>query len=168
MSLKRVHMLRKNFGWISHLFREGLERVIAISILKHMLSYGLQTSAEITGADLERIVAAAHGNCAGFRDCSPDAWDEIRTGAIAIPFIFDGGVPEWLKTLRGQEVEVCGGFRERCLDEMCMLMEAGGVSYRLNEDLIYSLQNDGEKLQHEIHRSVIHDTSFFGTMLLTA
>ena len=139
LALKSVRMIRKNFGWVSHLFREGVERKIAISILRQLLASGLQTSAELAGADLERIVAEAYGDFAGFRDCSPDAWEEIKTGAIALPFVFEGGIPSWLHSLVGQQVEVCGGFKHRCLDEMCMILEAGGISYSLNESLIYSL-----------------------------
>ena len=145
LMFKNARMLRKNFGWVSHLFREGSERTVAVSILRHLMEHGLSSSAEMTGPELEKIVASSHGDFEGFWDCSPEAWQEIKIGAIALPFVFDGGVLPWLESLKarftkhGEVVEVTGGFRHRCLDEMLMLMEAGGVEYRLNESLIYSL-----------------------------
>jgi hypothetical protein len=146
LSLRNARLLRKNFGWVSPLFREGAERSIAISILRILLASDFQTSAEIAGADLERVVAEARGDFPGFKDCSSDAWEEIQAGAIALPFVFEGGVSSWIDSLRGHEVEVCGGFKERCLDEICMMMEAGGISYHLNEALIFSLPSEEPEL----------------------
>ena len=65
-----------------------------------------------------------------------------------MPFVFEGGVIPWLDCVKaslsksGGIVEVTGGFRHRCLDEMCLLLEAGGISYQLNGPLIYSLPED--------------------------
>jgi len=50
----------------------------------------------------------------------------------------------------GEVIEICGGFRERCLDEICILLEAAEVSYSLNNSLIYSLPEEtqgSKKLQ---------------------
>jgi hypothetical protein len=127
LMLKKSRMIYKNFGWVSHLFRSGYERKIAVSILRHLLENGLSTSAEMERPHLERIVASAHEEFEGFWDCSPEAWEEIHSGAIAMPFIFEGGVLPWIESLRGEVVEVSGGFRHRCLDEICMLLEAGGI-----------------------------------------
>ena len=173
LRLKKVRFLRKNFGWVSHLFRKGVERMIAISILRSLLEQGLQTSAELSGADLERIVALAHEDFDGFQDCSPEAWDEIKNGAVALPFVFDGGVIPWLESLKEEAVEVCGGFRERCLDEICMMMEAGGVSYRSNEPLIYSLpqelnervEGDGLPLMEIPSKIPLHDSPLLKVVL---
>jgi len=138
-------LLRKNFGWVSHLFREGEERAVAVSILKHLLEHGMNDSSEVSAPELERIISSSHDDFEGFWDCSPAAWEEITSGAIAMPYLFEGGVLPWIESLaakKGEVVEVIGGFRHRCLDEMCMLMEAGGISYRLNEALIYSLPEE--------------------------
>ncbi|KAB2639918.1 MAG: hypothetical protein DVB30_03125 [Verrucomicrobia bacterium] len=148
LPLKHTIMLRKNFGWISHLFRAGYERNVARSILKHLMKHDLSSSSDISGPDLERIVASSHEDFEGFWDCSPAAWEEIKSGAIAMPFIFEGGVIPWLDCVKaslsksGGIVEVTGGFRHRCLDEMCLLLEAGGIPYQLNDPLIYSLPED--------------------------
>lgn len=145
LSITNALLLRKNFGWVSHLFREGEERVIAVSILKHLLQHGLNDSSEVSAPELERIISSSHDDFEGFWDCSPAAWEEITSGAIAMPYLFEGGVLPWIESLaakKGEVVEVIGGFRHRCLDEMCMLMEAGGISYRLNEALIYSLPEE--------------------------
>lgn len=144
LPLTNALLLRKNFGWVSHLFREGEERVVAVSILKHLLQYGLNNSSEVSAPELERIISSSHDDFEGFWDCSPAAWEEITLGAIAMPYLFEGGVLPWLESLRtkGETVEVVGGFRHRCLDEMCMLMEAGGITYRLKEELIYSLPDE--------------------------
>jgi len=139
LAINDAVMLRKNFGWISHLFRTGYERNVAVSILGYLMKEGLSSSADIPAPELERIVATSHSDFKGFWDCSSEAWEEIRTGTVAMPWLFDGGVLPWLESLRGEDVEVCGGFRHRCLDEMCMMLEAGGIPYRLNEPLIYSL-----------------------------
>jgi hypothetical protein len=141
-----ARMLRKNFGWVSHLFRESVERKIAINILRLLMKQGLSASNGIPGCELERIVASAHGDFPGFWDCSPEAWEEIMTGAIAMPYVFDGGVTAWLESLHGQHVEVIGGFRHRCLDEMCMMLEAGGISHHLNETLIYSVPEEEQDI----------------------
>lgn len=138
-------LVRKNFGWVSHLFREGEERAVAVSILKHLLQHGLNDSSQVPAPELERIISSSHDDFEGFWDCSPAAWEEITSGAIAMPYLFEGGVLPWIESLgakRGEVVEVIGGFRHRCLDEMCMLMEAGGISYHLNEALIYSLPEE--------------------------
>ena len=145
LPLTNALFLRKNFGWVSHLFREGAERAVAVSILKHLLQHGLNDSSEVLAPELERIIASSHDDFEGFWDCSPAAWEEITSGAIAMPYLFQGGVLPWLESLgtqRGKVVEVIGGFRHRCLDEMCMLMEAGGIPYSLNEALIYSLPEE--------------------------
>jgi hypothetical protein len=144
-----ARMLRKNFGWVSHLFRHGVEREIAITILRLLMKRGLYASDAIPGRELEKIVASAHGDFPGFWDCSPEAWEEIMTGAIAMPYLFDGGVTNWLESLRGQHVEVIGGFRHRCLDEMCMMLEAGGISHHLNEALIYSVSDEEPEMVFE-------------------
>jgi len=144
LPISNALLLRKNFGWVSHLFREGEERTVAISILKHLLQHGLNDSSEVSATELERIISSSHDDFEGFWDCSPAAWEEITTGAIAMPYLFEGGVIPWIESLRAKNevVEVIGGFRHRCLDEMCMLMEAGGISYHLNEALIYSLPEE--------------------------
>jgi hypothetical protein len=144
LPISNALMLRKNFGWVSHLFREGEERTVAVSILKHLLQHGLNDSSEVSAPELERIISSSHDDFEGFWDCSPAAWEEIATGAIAMPYLFEGGILPWIESLRAKNevVEVIGGFRHRCLDEMCMLMEAGGISYRLNEALIYSLPEE--------------------------
>jgi hypothetical protein len=138
-------LLRKNFGWVSHLFREGEERAVAVSILKHLLQHGLNDSSEVSAPDLERIISSSHDDFEGFWDCSPAAWEEITSGAIAMPYLFEGGVLPWIESLaakKSEVVEVIGGFRHRCRDEMGMLMEAGGISYRPNEELIYSVPEE--------------------------
>ena len=145
-----ARMLKKNFGWVSHLFRQGVEREIAITILRLLMKRGLSASDEITGCELERIVASAHGGFPGFWDCSPEAWEEIKTGAIAMPYLFDGGVVAWLESLHGRHVEVIGGFRHRCLDEMCMMLEAGGISHDLNEALIYSVPEEEQGVTSDL------------------
>ena len=103
------------------------------------MNRGLSNSAEIPPAELERIVATSHDEGSGFWDCSPSSWMEIQSGAIAMPFLFEGGVPEWIESLKGENIEVSGGFRHRCLDEICMLLEAGNIPFRLDETIVYSL-----------------------------
>jgi hypothetical protein len=106
---------------------------------------GLSSSAEIPSSKLERIVADAHDDFAGFWDCSPEAWEEMKTGAIAMPFLFEGGMIPWLESIKGAVVEVTGGFRHRCLDEFCITMEAAEISYFLNDALIYSLPEEASE-----------------------
>ena len=142
LMLKNARMLRKNFGWVSHAFRESRERKLGVSILRCLMDQGLSSSAELADGDLKRLVNSAHGDYAEFRESSPEAWEEIVSGAIAMPFVFEGGVLPWLKSIRREEVEMVGGFRHRCFDEMCMLLEAGGISYSLNEAMIYSVAEE--------------------------
>ena len=146
LELERARLIQKNFGWVSHLFRTGRERNVAITILRHLMDHGLSSSAEIPASHLERIVADSHDDFEGFWDCSPEAWEEMRTGAIAMPYLFEGGMIPWLESLKGslkgEVVEVTGGFRHRCLDELCMMLEAGGILYFLNDPLIYSLPEE--------------------------
>lgn len=142
LMFRNAQIIRKNFGWVSHQFRKGYERTVAISILRHLMEHGLSNSAEMSAPDLERIVASSHEDFEGFWDCSPEAWQEIYSGAIALPFLFEGGIVPWLKSLQGKVVEVSGGFRHRCLDEICMMLEASGISYHLNESIIYSLPEE--------------------------
>jgi hypothetical protein len=146
LKLDRARLIQKNFGWVSHLFRAGRERKIAITILRHLMAHGLSNSSEIAAVDLERMVAASHDDFEGFWDCSPDAWEEMRVGAIAMPYLFEGGMVPWLASIKssvaGEGVEVTGGFRHRCLDELCMMLEAAAIPYYLNEPLIYSLPEE--------------------------
>jgi hypothetical protein len=144
MNLNRARLIQKNFGWVSHLFRSGRERAVAVAILRHLMEKGLSSSAEIPAHDLERIVADSHDDFAGFWDCSPEAWEEMKSGAIAMPLLFEGGMIPWLELIKGQRVEVTGGFRHRCLDEICITMEAAGIPYFLNDSLIYSLPKELE------------------------
>ena len=110
LPLKEAFLLGKNFGWVSHLFRQGIERTIGVLILRHLMESGLSSSAEIPGSELERIVASSHDHFEGFWDCSPAAWEEITSGAIAMPFVFEGGMVPWLESLRGKDIEVVGGL----------------------------------------------------------
>jgi hypothetical protein len=142
ISAKNLRLIRKNFGWVSHLFRSGRERTVAIAILRRLMASGLEDSSRIPRPHLERIVASSHDDFEGFWDCSPEAWDEMLTGAIAMPFLFEGGMGSWLDSLKGSAPEITGGFRHRCLDEMCMMLEASGISYRCNESLIYGLPEE--------------------------
>lgn len=139
LPIQGARMIRKNFGWVSHLFRGGNERRVAIRMLRLFMDRGIVSSAEISRLEQERIVASCHDDFSGFWDCSTEAWEEITSGAIAMPYLFEGGITGWLDSLRMNAVEVTGGFRHRCLDEMCMMMEAGGIAHSLNERLVYSL-----------------------------
>ena len=66
----------------------------------------------------------------------------MLSGAVAMPYLFDGGMVPWLKSLNGSVPEITGGFRHRCLDEMCMMLEAHGISYRNNDSLIYGVPEE--------------------------
>lgn len=142
LPLGGARMIRKNFGWVSHLFRNGVERRIAITMLRLFMERGISGSSAISRSEQELIVASSHEDFSGFWDCSPEAWEEITSGAIAMPYLFEGGITPWLESLRGLDVEVIGGFRHRCLDEMCMMLEAGGISHRLNDSLVYSVPDE--------------------------
>ncbi len=142
LMLRNARMLRKNFGWVSHAFREGRERRLGVAILRHLMDQGLSSSAELADGDVECLVNSVHGDYEEFREFSPEAWGEIVSGAIALPFVFEGGVLPWLELLKREEVEMVGGFRHRCFDEMCMLLEAGGISYGLNEAMIYCVPEE--------------------------
>lgn len=149
LPLERVRLVVKNFGWVSHRFRTGIERRIAVRILEQLVSSGLSGSHDIAPADLEKIVATSHDHFPGFWDCSPEAWEEMRTGAIAMPYRFEmignAGVPgmgEWLESLttrHDQRIEIIGGYAERCLDEICMMLEASRIGYTLDPSLLYFL-----------------------------
>ena len=142
LMLRHARMMYKNFGWVSHALREGAERKIGVSLLRHLMDQGLASSADVGEGDLRRIITSAQGDYEKFQESSSEAWNEIHTGAIAMPFLFEGGVLPWLKSLRREEVEIIGGFRHRCLDEMCMLLEAGGISHWLNDAMIYSVPEE--------------------------
>jgi len=142
LTLLNARMLRKNFGWVSPLVREGNSRKIAVFILRYLMDNGLFSSSEIAPWELEKIVTSVHGEFFSFVNDESAAWNEIISGAVAMPLVFEGGVIPWLHGLRREEVEIIGGFRERCLDEICMLLEAGGISYRVNESLTYSLPEE--------------------------
>jgi hypothetical protein len=156
LKIDAARMIRKNFGWVSHQFRKGYERTVAVSILRYLMEHGLSSSAEVPRSELERIVASSHDDFEGFWDCSEEAWEEIHSGAIAMPYLFEGGVLPWLeslKTVNEEPVEVSGGFRSRCLDEMCMLMEAAHIPYRLNDPLIYGLDENASEALPICHQT---------------
>jgi hypothetical protein len=144
--LSNARMIHKNFGWISHAVRAGDERKIAILTLRHLLESEISHSALISEKDMEQIILGVSGELATFQRISPLAWSEIKEGAIALPMLFDGGIHAWLSALRslkqGEDVELIGGFHHRCFDEICMLLEAGGIPHRLNRDLIYYLPEE--------------------------
>lgn len=143
-----LKLIRKNFGWVSHLFRSGRERTVATMILKYLMvegaegGEGIADSSRIARAHLERFVASSHDDFAGFWDCSSEAWDEMLSGAIAMPYLFEGGVVPWLNSLKGSVPEITGGFRHRCLDEMCLMLEAAGIPYQNNDSLIYGIREE--------------------------
>jgi hypothetical protein len=142
LPVNHLKLIRKNFGWVSHYFRTGRERTVGISILKHLMQEGMEDSSRIPKPHLERIVAAAHDDFEGFWDCSAEAWEEMLSGAVAMPYLFDGGMVPWLNSLKGCVPEITGGFRHRCLDEMCMMLEAHGIAYRNNDSLIYGVPEE--------------------------
>lgn len=142
LPVRHLRMIRKNFGWVSHLFRSGRDRTVAIMILRYLMEEGLEESSQIPKPHLERIVASSHDDFEGFWDCSSEAWEEMLCGAVAMPFLFEGGMLPWLKSLNGCIPEITGGFRHRCLDEMCMMLEAAGIAYRNNESLIYGIPKE--------------------------
>jgi len=139
LPIKNARMIHKNFGWVSHAVREGDERKIAVLILRHLLESEISHSAEISEKDMEQLIFGTTAELARFQHISPLAWREIKEGAIAMPMLFEGGVHEWLEAVRGEEVEIIGGFHHRCFDEICMLLEAGGISHHLNNELIYAV-----------------------------
>jgi len=143
LPLEHLKLIRKNFGWVSHLFRSGRERTVATTILNHLMAEGLEDSSRIPKPHLERIVASSHDDFQGFWDCSPEGWKEILSGAVGMPYLFEGGMIPWLNSLEGCIPEITGGFRHRCLDELCMMLEAGGITYRNNDSLIYGLPEEG-------------------------
>lgn len=137
-----MKMIRKNFGWVSHLFRSGRERTVATMILRHLMTEGLEDSSRIPRPLLERIVASSHDDFEGFWDCSSEAWAEMLGGGVAMPYLFEGGMVPWLNSLNGFVPEIIGGFRHRCLDEICIMLEAHGIAYRNNESLIYGIPEE--------------------------
>lgn len=151
LPLQGAKLVVKNFGWVSHRFRTGIERGIAVRILSELLDRGLSSSYEISPVDLERIVATSHDQFPGFWDCSPEAWEEMRSGAIAMPYRFEMtergaaiGMTSWLERLKqshDRRIEIAGGYAERCLDEVCMMMEANGIGYGVNTPLLYGLSS---------------------------
>jgi hypothetical protein len=143
LSLHQARMIRKNFGWVSHAVRTGDERRIAVMILRHLLKSDISHSAEISEKDMEQIIFSVSGELSHFQRISPIAWREIKEGAIALPMLFEGGVHEWLESVRGEEIEIIGGFHHRCFDEICMMLEAGDIPHHLNNDLIYYLPENG-------------------------
>jgi hypothetical protein len=142
LPVRNLKLIRKNFGWVSHLFRSGRERTVSTKILKHLMEEGLEDSSRIPKPLLERIVASSHDDFEGFWDCSPEAWEEMLVGAIGMPYLFEGGMVPWLDSLRGCVPEITGGFRHRCLDELCIMLEASGIPYRNNDALIYGLPEE--------------------------
>jgi hypothetical protein len=142
LPLQTARMIQKNFGWVSHAVREGEERAIAVLILRHLLESDISHSAEISEKDMEQIIFGTSAELAHFQHISPLAWHEIKEGAIALPMLFEGGVHAWLDSVRGEEVEMIGGFHHRCFDEISMLLEAGGIPHHLNHDLIYYLPEE--------------------------
>jgi hypothetical protein len=142
LPVKDLKLMRKNFGWVSHLFRSGRERSVAIKILRHLMEDGMEDSSLIPKPRLERIVASSHDDFDGFWDCSSEAWEEMLSGAIGMPYLFEGGMIPWLQSLKGTVPEITGGFRHRCLDEICMMLEAHGISYQNNDSLIYGIPDE--------------------------
>jgi hypothetical protein len=142
LPLQNARMIHKNFGWVSHAVREGDERKIAVLILRHLLESEISHSAEISEKDMEQIIFGTSAELEHFQHISPLAWREIKEGAIALPMLFEGGVHAWLDAVRGEEVEMIGGFHHRCFDEISMLLEAGGIPHHLNHDLIYYLPEE--------------------------
>jgi hypothetical protein len=142
LPVRHMKLIRKNFGWVSHLFRSGRERTVAVTILRHLMAGGMEDSSRIPRPLLERIVASSHDDFEGFWDCSPEAWEEMLTGAVAMPYLFEGGMVPWLTSLHGTVPEITGGFRHRCLDEICMMLEAQGIAYRNNDALIYGIPGE--------------------------
>lgn len=67
LALKNGLVLRKNFGWVSHAFRDGVERAIGVSILRCLLHRGLANSAELTNDDLREIIGCHYGDIGGFQ-----------------------------------------------------------------------------------------------------
>jgi hypothetical protein len=106
------------------------------------MAEGMADSSQIPRPLLERIVASSHDDFEGFWDCSPEAWGELLSGAVAMPYLFEGGMVPWLRSLEGCVPEITGGFRHRCLDEICMMLEAHGIACRNNDALIYGLPED--------------------------
>lgn len=144
LPVQNARMIHKNFGWVSHAVREGDERKIAILILRHLLESDISHSAEISEKDMEQIIFGTSAELEHFQHISPLAWREIKEGAIALPMLFEGGVHTWLDAVRGEEVEMIGGFHHRCFDEISMLLEAGGISHHLNDELIYYLPEENQ------------------------
>lgn len=142
LPLRAARMIQKNFGWVSHAVREGDERAIAVLILRHLLESDISHSAEISEKDMEQIIFGTSAELTRFQHISPLAWREIKEGAIALPMLFEGGVHAWLDSVRGEDVEIIGGFHHRCFDEICMLLEAGGIPHHLNHELIYYLPEE--------------------------
>ncbi len=142
LPLQGARMIHKNFGWVSHAVRAGDERKIAVLILRHLLESEISHSAEISEKDMEQIIFGSSADLERFQHISPLAWREIKEGAIALPMLFEGGVHDWLDAVRGEEIEIIGGFHHRCFDEICMLLEAGGIPHHLRHDLIYYLPEE--------------------------
>lgn len=139
LPLGNARMIHKNFGWVSHAVRAGNERKIAILTLRHLLQSEISHSAEISEKDMEQIILGVSGELTHFQTISPLAWKEIKEGAIALPMLFEGGIHEWLESIRGEETEIIGGFHHRCFDEICMMLEAAEIPYHLNSGLIYAV-----------------------------
>jgi len=141
INITDARLLKKNFGWVSHWLRDGSLRGIGVGILRRMLNSTVSESSAMNEAD--RLLAIAeHIPLEEFYATHQAALKEIETGQVALPMIWDGGVKEWLDSIRGEKVEVIGGFRERCLGEVCMLMEAAGIDHTMNEPLIFGLPQE--------------------------
>ena len=69
LMLRHARMMYKNFGWVSHALREGAERKIGVSLLRHLMDQGLASSADVGEGDLRRggegggVLAAVYRIC---------------------------------------------------------------------------------------------------------
>ena len=128
---------------------------------------GRVDSSQVPRPLLERIVASSHDDFEGFWDCSPEAWEEMLSGAIAMPYLFEGGVVPWLNSLKGNVPEITGGFHHRCLDEMCLMLEAAEIPYLNNDSLIYGIREEEvEPVAPSWRESVMVSPSLFPMTLL--
>jgi hypothetical protein len=133
---EKTKFIRKNFGFIHEEFRSGIGRVIAREILKEKIFSENNNEKKQLLTDLALL---SHEN---------DLLrliERAKTG-VNTPMIWEGGIKNWIETLPKNGIEITGGFKERCLNEVCILLESASIEYTLNEELIYKLPEKSEEV----------------------
>lgn len=126
----------KQFGWLRNWMDCGVSDDVIVAGLRYMTKKGATSSEGFCESDFREIILDSHGDFEDWKENYRAEWDSMRADLLFAPQVerFD----ELLAKCRAADsVELIGGGRNECLEEIRLTLAAFDIHATVHEGLVY-------------------------------